>query len=195
MAPSICDASNVTYSSRYDDPGAHRLTKGPHAWSATPNSPWRCCNASNTQLSSPSSGQIPYSCLDAFWLLADNYNWCIVEDKGQDAIVFASMAVVIACLVAGRLQSLIILILGKLRLQYCHNSRLAMIDSQVRWLSITASCQAACNSGSLPAPSPVTAQALTAVHTTATEYAKQVALARFMRTLPKLLAFVQQVDC
>lgn len=55
--------------------------------------------------------------LDGIWLLAESYNWCIVGDKGHDAILFASIAVVIACMATGRLQSLIVLIIGKL---YCH---------------------------------------------------------------------------
>lgn len=71
----------------------------------------------STLLSNPSSGQCPCHRLTALLLLAENYNWCIVDDKGHDAILFASLAVVIACMATGRLQSLIVLIIGKLRLR------------------------------------------------------------------------------
>jgi hypothetical protein len=74
------------------------------------------CSQASTIPSNPSSGLCPCNSFTAPILVAANYNWCIVEDKGHDAILFASLAVVIACMATGRLQSLIILVIGKLGL-------------------------------------------------------------------------------
>ena len=40
--------------------------------------------------------------LESFDFPADAYNWCVVPDTGFDAILFAGIAVSIACLVPGR---------------------------------------------------------------------------------------------
>lgn len=46
---------------------------------------------------------------------AEAYNWCTVEHKGWDAILFAGIAVVVACLSQGPYSSLIVLVAGEHR--------------------------------------------------------------------------------
>lgn len=45
-------------------------------------------------------------------MLAGNYNWCTVEHKPWDIILFAGVAVVVACLSMGPFASLIVLLAG-----------------------------------------------------------------------------------
>ena len=49
---------------------------------------------------------------DTLLLVAAEYDWCIVPDSGYDVIVFAGVAVVVACLFRGKFSNLMILIAG-----------------------------------------------------------------------------------
>ena len=51
--------------------------------------------------------------LHASFPATDAYNWCPVEDRGWDVILFAGIATVIACLSQGPYSSLIVLIAGE----------------------------------------------------------------------------------
>ena len=42
-----------------------------------------------------------------------NFNWCVVPRSGEDAILFAAIAVAASCVVFGRFSTLLILFLGK----------------------------------------------------------------------------------
>jgi hypothetical protein len=44
---------------------------------------------------------------------ADDYNWCVVPHRPWDTLLFAGMAVVVACLSQGPYSSLIVLIAGE----------------------------------------------------------------------------------
>lgn len=46
-------------------------------------------------------------------LHADDYNWCVVPHRPWDVLLFAGMAVVVACLSQGPYSSLIVLITGE----------------------------------------------------------------------------------
>ena len=43
---------------------------------------------------------------------ADHYNWCVVPDKGFDAVLFGAMAVVVAAMCQGKFSALWTLIAG-----------------------------------------------------------------------------------
>jgi hypothetical protein len=43
---------------------------------------------------------------------ADAYNWCIVPSSSYDVVLFGGLAVVIACLLQGKLASLMVLLAG-----------------------------------------------------------------------------------
>ncbi len=43
---------------------------------------------------------------------AGEYDWCIVPDSGYDVIVFAGIAVLVACCFRGKFSNLMILIAG-----------------------------------------------------------------------------------
>jgi hypothetical protein len=45
---------------------------------------------------------------------ADDYNWCVVPHRPWDTLLFAGMAVVVACLSQGPYSSLIVLVAGGL---------------------------------------------------------------------------------
>lgn len=45
---------------------------------------------------------------------ADSYNWCIVPKSGSDAILYAAVAILVGCLVQGKLSSVWILVAGAL---------------------------------------------------------------------------------
>ena len=46
---------------------------------------------------------------------ADEYDWCIVPDSGYDVIVFAGIAVIVACCFRGKFSNLMILVAGMSR--------------------------------------------------------------------------------
>lgn len=48
---------------------------------------------------------------------ADDYNWCVVPHRPWDTLLFAGIAVVVACLSQGPYSSLIVLIAGECLLQ------------------------------------------------------------------------------
>ena len=48
---------------------------------------------------------------------ADDYNWCVVPHRPWDTLLFAGIAVVVACLSQGPYSSLIVLIAGESLLQ------------------------------------------------------------------------------
>ena len=43
---------------------------------------------------------------------ADHYNWCVVPDKGYDAVLFGAMAVVVAVVLQGKFSALWTLVAG-----------------------------------------------------------------------------------
>jgi hypothetical protein len=45
-------------------------------------------------------------------LSADAYNWCIVPHSSYDVVLFGGLAVVLACMLQGRLSSLLVLLAG-----------------------------------------------------------------------------------
>jgi hypothetical protein len=44
---------------------------------------------------------------------AEEYNWCIVPNSSYDVTLFGALAVILACLLQGRLSSLFVLLAGK----------------------------------------------------------------------------------
>lgn len=42
----------------------------------------------------------------------ENYNWCIVPDSAYDAVLFAGVALLVACVVSGRLSAVWVLVAG-----------------------------------------------------------------------------------
>ncbi|KAG2490363.1 hypothetical protein HYH03_011165 [Edaphochlamys debaryana] len=44
----------------------------------------------------------------------DNYNWCFVPDSAYDAVLFAGVALLVACVVSGRLSAVWVLVAGAL---------------------------------------------------------------------------------
>jgi hypothetical protein len=44
--------------------------------------------------------------------VADAYNWCIVPESSYDVVLFGGLAVVLACMLHGKLASLMVLLAG-----------------------------------------------------------------------------------
>ena len=45
-------------------------------------------------------------------LRTDDYDWCTIPDSGYDALLFPAIAVVLACLLQGRMSTTLVLIIG-----------------------------------------------------------------------------------
>jgi hypothetical protein len=51
-------------------------------------------------------------CCCRWWLCADSYNFCIVPNSSYDVTLFGGLAVVLACLLQGKLNTLMVLVAG-----------------------------------------------------------------------------------
>ena len=85
------------------DPQRYRLNIG---------LPWLHCTAQHMLVASARPYSVPChpaNCSHVFWR---RYNYCPIPESGEDAVLFASLALVVACLLSGRLSALWVFIAG-----------------------------------------------------------------------------------
>lgn len=112
-AVAFCDAEHPTLAHRINNPGAqcdvptagvaHTARKHSHDSASIKSAPSACVN-----------GKLPSLSIGGESCAADDYNWCVVPHRPWDTLLFAGIAVVIACLSQGPYSSLIVLIAGGL---------------------------------------------------------------------------------
>ena len=100
----VCANETVTYEHRVDDPGT----------CPPPRRPAECAAARTGARAPRTGGCVPPGAGMRRLCRADNYNWCTVPGSGYDAILFAAIAVVFACLLQGQFSALYVLIAGRL---------------------------------------------------------------------------------
>jgi hypothetical protein len=118
-----CADLNPTYSHRVDDPGAgNRLPCRLCATRTCVLNLNRCditfgftfSNGERLPIEIHRLNLPPVLCGDGYPAAncADSYNFCAVPDSGQDAIVYGALALVLSCLLQGRLSALWVFIAG-----------------------------------------------------------------------------------
>ena len=113
-AVAFCDAEHPTLSHRINNPGAERIL-------VTSSSAHAACKHINNDASlncaPPTCANSPLAfsecCHKGASCGPDDYNWCAVPHRPWDTLLFAGIAVVIACLSQGPYSSLIVLVAGE----------------------------------------------------------------------------------
>lgn len=97
---SYCSDYNITYDFRVDDPG---VSDGLLSMSTF-------CTREG---SGPQHRRLQCT-IDLYYRCnADHYTFCIVPDSGQDAVLFAAVAVLVTCAMSAKLNAIWVLIAGE----------------------------------------------------------------------------------